>query len=138
MSEEEQVQQETDEQVTATDTDTADQYQELSKKIEQIEERYKKEIAGLNRRNSELEKTLNKKTEVEKTAEQKIEEMQQQLRQKEIRELRITKAGEAGYPGMAKLFDFDTTSEDGIENFMGHLNTIVDEMVAKKYEALVK
>lgn len=138
MADEEQVTQDAG-QVNETDTATAEQYQDLDERIDaklkEVEERYKKEISGLNRRNTELEKKLQEKTKVEKTAEEQLEELRQQLHQKEIREMRISKVAEVGMPEIAGLFDYDLQTAEGIDDFVGALNKIITDKANAQTQA---
>jgi hypothetical protein len=140
MSDEQELQAEVEEPQKEEDQEQGIDVDALvSEKISEVEERFKKEIAGLNRKNSELSEMLKEKEQeaqnVNKTATQQVEELRQELRRKELREMRINKAAEAGNPKIASLLDIDTGTEEGMQEFVDAVKEMAEEMSNKKVEA---
>lgn len=112
----------------------------LAKRIEQLETQYKAELAGLNRRNSELEKALKEKEreKLDETARARAELddiiKEQELAKKETVALRKSaRVLEAGLPAhVAQWISADT--DDTICEEISSFKALVDEVATAKYK----
>jgi hypothetical protein len=124
-----------DEEQKGPDGPTAEQFAEVVKQLEET----RKAQAGSDKKVAELNKMLEEarreKQTVEKTVEERVAELQQQLQAKDLSELRYKKASEAGMPEVVKLWSIDTSTEDGLAQYIEALKGFIDEKKAKEVEA---
>jgi hypothetical protein len=139
VTEEERIEEVSDEVTEGKDQTVSREQFEQVKKAQAGSD---KKVRELTQKLTELTEALNSKSEeaqkVEKTAKQEVEELRQQLRAKDIREMRLTKAAEAGYPEVSSLIDIDTSSEEGMAQYLDQLNEIITKRKTEDFKAHAK
>lgn len=137
MADQEQVETnevQTDEETHTADVVSKDEYEAIKKAQAGSDKKVKELQSKLN----EFQETLKQKSQMEKSAEEQLEELRQQLATKEQRELRYKKLTDAGIPELSKLFEFDTSKEDGLDEWITSMNELVEAKAKSLTDSEIK
>jgi hypothetical protein len=138
MSDEEQVETEEvqteQEETTDRDVVSKEEYEAIRKAQAGSDKKVKELQSKLN----EFQQMLEQKSQKEKTAEEQLQELKQQLAAKEQRELRYKKLTDAGMPELSKLFEFDTSKEDGLEEWINTMQELIDQKAKMLTDSEIK
>lgn len=143
MSEEKQVQAE--EQAQAENSENIEQLldEKVNEAILQVEEKYKKEISGLNRRNSELEKEIKTRDMALKPAEEKQKALEDEIRkaEKRLKDIEILRMKDEALSnsGLPPKFANRITgdNEESISNDVKEFTNYINELTEKKAQDLL-
>jgi hypothetical protein len=114
------------EETTDRDVVSKEEYEAIKKAQAGSDKKVKELQSKLN----DFQKKLEQKDVQEKTAEEQLQELKQQLAAKEQRELRYKKLTDAGLPELNKLFEFDASDPELIEN---KAKALTDEEIKQRF-----
>jgi len=125
-----------------TDNETTEDRDVVSKEeyeaIRKAQAGSDKKVKELQSKLNDFQKMMEQKNQKEKTAEEQLHELKQQLAAKEQRELRYKKLTDAGVPELSKLFEFDVSDADGLDEWVDAAKELIESKAKALTDAEVK